>query len=231
MTQEKAGFGEQAVNKLIEVVLARLVDAEHLQVRIKANLKNLAGGEVDAIAIQMWNVLLRPNLRVAHFQFDIDSAVVSIQSAMFRKKIELLRPATGLLKIVINQQQLSASLNAESLCPSNHKQDKVQQVSCELQAEGAISFHFSQPQAAAGFGTCTTMPRIEPDNTVVLEKQGVQTEPPSEFVNSAITHISNILSLVDLANQGATFHIQKLDVKAGSITVQASAHIEQFPSA
>jgi len=232
VTSEKARLGEQAANKLIEKVLARLVEAEHLQVRVKANLKNLARGEVDAIAIQMSNVQLRPNLQVAHFQFGIGSTAVSIKSAIRRQKIELLRPSEGLLKIVINQQQLTASLNAESGNPSNQQQDKIQQLSCELQADGAIVFHFRGCHAEMGYGTYTTIPRIKPDdNTVVLERQGGEAEPPSEFVNSAITHISDILSLVDIANQGATFHIRKLDVAAGSVTVQATAHIEKLPSA
>ena len=65
VTQDKGNFGEQTVNKIIEILLARLLDAERIQVRIKAKLKQLARGEIDAIAIEMSGFLVRRHLRVA----------------------------------------------------------------------------------------------------------------------------------------------------------------------
>lgn len=51
MTEERRNFREQAVNRFIEFVLSRLVDAERLQVRIKCNLKQLRRGELDGLSI------------------------------------------------------------------------------------------------------------------------------------------------------------------------------------
>jgi hypothetical protein len=233
--QEKAGFRERAVNKFIEVVLARLVDAEQLKVRIKTNLKQLARGEIDAIAIQMSGFLLQQNLRVADFRFDIGPAAVNVQSAM-RRKIELLHPSDGLLHLTITEYQLSHLLQAE-LLGSDPRQDgqleQLEQVNCELRADGAIAFHVKWLHAEElESGTCITIPWIEPNtNTVVLEQQNFEEkEPPASFVNAAIAQVSSILSLIDITNQGTTFQLQQLDIEAGKVTVQAAAHIEQFPS-
>ncbi|HEY9297792.1 MAG TPA: DUF2993 domain-containing protein [Phormidium sp.] len=213
MTQEKGNFTEQAVNKFIELVLSRLVDAERLQVRIKSNLKKLGRGELDALTIQMSNFLLRRNLRVAEFQLDIGAAAVNIQSVM-RRQIELLHPSEGKLRIVINQEQLTAELN---------------NVNCELRTDGAILFHFNWIDAEkTQSATYITTPKIE-GNKIVLNL--TSQEPPTELVNQAISQMCNILNLNDIAHRGTSFIIQQIDIEAGKVTVQANANIEQFPSA
>jgi len=234
MTQEKAKFGEQAVNKFIEMVLARLVKAESLKVRIKANLKRLLRGELDALTIEMFGFLLQRNLVVAEFRFDIGSSAVNLRSIRHRK-IELLYPTEGSVRMVITQEQLTAALNAESAYPSGEQQENIQlqQVNCELRADNAIAFDFNwicDQQIESG--TCITTPRIQPDGkAAILDRGNVEgKEPPLKFVNAAIAQVNNILSLVDIANQGTTFHLQQIDIELGKLTLKASAYIEQFPS-
>ena len=217
VTQEKGNFGEQTVNKIIEILLARLLDAERIQVRIKAKLKQLARGEIDAIAIEMSGFLVQRHLRVAQFELHIGAVAVNIQKAI-RRQIEMLHPSEGWLRMVVTQEQLTNSLIAE-LSPS-------QQIECELRGDGAIAFDFStEKERVASY---TTKPRIESDgNGVVLERSGVE----GKEARDAIAHVAHILSLGDLANRGTKFYIQKIDIAAGKATVQATARIEQFPSA
>lgn len=233
MTQAKSNFVEQAVNKFIEMVLARLINAERLQVRIKANLKELLAGKLDALTIQMFGFMLRRHLVVEEFQFDIGSAAVNLESVK-RRKIELLHPSEGSARIAIAQEQLTAFLNAElaDLFQEQPNEFQFQQVNCEIREDSAIAFHFSWISAEENKSEACIIPQIVTNSdAVVLIRQNIEgNEPPDEFVNAALAQVSRVLSLSDMANRGTTFEIQQLDIEAGKITVQANAYINQFPS-
>lgn len=183
----------------------------------------------------MSNLLLRPHLRVAEFQLDIGAAAVNMKSIM-RRKIELIHPSEGKLLIAIDQEQLTETLNSELADSLKDKQQEVQfqQVNCELKTEGAIAFHFSWISAAKiQSGTYIALPEIEANGEgIFLRKQSfVGEEVPAEFLNLAIAQVNNILSLNDIAQRGTNFDIQQIEIAAGKLTIQANAHIEQFPSA
>ena len=217
------------------MVLARLINAEHLQVRIKANLKDLLAGKLDSLTIEMFGFLLRRHLRVAEFQFDIGASAVNLQSVRHRK-IELLHPSEGRVRMVISQEQLTDFLNTELASLSQEQQNEIQlqQVKCELKEDSAIAFHFNWINAKVNnSGSCITLPQIQTNgNAVMLAQQHTidQKELPDKFVNTAITQLIEILSLTDIANRGSTFHIEQIKLETGKITVTANAYIEQFPS-
>ncbi|MBW4574185.1 MAG: DUF2993 domain-containing protein [Aphanothece sp. CMT-3BRIN-NPC111] len=230
MTPEKVKFKEQVVNKFIEMVLARMVDAESISVRVKANFQKLVRGELDALTIEMYSFLLRQYLRVENFQFNIGAAAVDIRSIR-NKQIKLLHPSKGSLRMVISQEQLTNVLNAQLVDPSDEMQ--AMQVKCQFGTDNEIVFHFNWMCAEEiKSGSCTTKPRTNTNgNAVVLDQLKVEgKELPIKFVNAVIAQVSDILSLSDIANQGTTFHFQQLDIEAGKIIVQAATHIEQFPS-
>lgn len=234
MNQEKLNLREQAVNKFIEFVLSRFIDAERLQVRVKSNLKQLRRGELEALTIQMSNFLMQPNLRVTEFQLDIGASAVNMQNIM-RRKIELLHPSEGKLKITLSQEQLTVALNSELTNLFNDKQqeNKFQNVNCDLERDGAIAFIFNWIEAEIfKTGTWITKPKIELNNNAVIlvKEEFLNLEPPAEFVNQAIAKVNNILSLNDLGNRGTSFNIQQIEIAEGKVTVEANATIEQFPS-
>jgi|GEM_PF-3209339 len=227
MAPEKVKFGEQLVNKFIEVILARMIDAEHLQVRVKANLKQLSRGELESLAIEMFGFLLRRSLRVAEFRFDIGTSAVNLQSIR-HKKIELLHPSAGSLRMVISQEQLTQGLSNQLVSSAAEEQ-----VRCQLEA-GEMAFQFDWiSDGKVESSRCTTIPQIHSNgNAVVLDKGKMEgKEPPVAFVNAVIAAVSDILSLRDIANQGTIFNFQQLDMEAGNITVLAATHIENFPTA
>jgi len=234
VNQEKLNLREQAVNKFIEFVLSRFIDAERLQVRVKSNLKQLRRGELEALTIQMSNFLMQPNLRVAEFQLDIGASAVNMQS-IIRRKIELLYPSEGKLKITITQEELTVALNSELTNLFNDKQqeNKFKNVNCDLETDGAIAFRFNWIHAEKiESGTFITTPELDlNNNTIVLIKSNfVGQEAPIEFVNQAIAKVSNILSLNDLENRGTSFNIQQIEITSGKVIIEANAKIEQFPS-
>ncbi len=234
MTQGKSKLLEEAVNKFIEMVLSRLIDAERLQVRVKANLKDLLAGKLETLTIEIFGFLLRRYLRIAEFQFNIGAAAVNLQSVR-RYKIELLHPAQGSVRMVITQEQLTAFLNDElaTLCEKQQRETQLQQVRCELMENGAIAFHFSWIYGQASyFGTCLTLPEIESNNhTVILvPENGVKSGIPDEYINVVLLQVSKILSFNDIANRGSTFRIQQVNNAANQIIVQANACVEHVPS-
>jgi hypothetical protein len=234
VTTEKIKFGEQIVNKFIEVVLSNLIDAERLQVRVKANLKQLARGELDGLAIEMYGFLLRQHLRVAFLRFDIGSSAVNTQSIRHRQ-IELLHPSVGRMQMALDQEQLTHALNTQ-LVSSSQEQFHVyglRQINCQLGADRAMVFHLDWINAGeVESGTCTATPQITTDGSrIVLEQRQVEgNEPPTELINAVNRQVSDILSLSDIANRGTAFHFQQLDIEAGKIIVQAATQIEHFPT-
>lgn len=234
MTTSKDKFLEKAVNKFIEMVLTRLINADRVQVRVKANLKDLLTGKLDALTIEMFGFMLRRHLRVAEFQFNIGTAAVNLESVR-RRKIELLYPSEGSLRLAIAQEQLITFLNAELayLFSEQQREIQLQEVNCELREDGAIAFHFHWLRdRKVETGSYITIPQIEPNgNVAVISRSDMEVNKiPDEFISATLTQITNILNLTDLADRGTTFQIQQLDIEAGKITVQAHAYIEQVPS-
>ncbi len=234
MTQEKSKFLEQAVNKFIEMVLSRLIDAERLQVRIKANLKDLLAGKLDALTIEMFGFLLRRHLRVAEFQFDIGASAVNIQSVR-RRQIELLHPAEGSVRMAITQEQLTAFFNAELpfLCHKKPREVQLQQLKCELRESGAIAFNFHLINGKENNRqTCIIIPHIERKGSgvILVHQNGEANKIPKEYVKAILGQLSQIFNFYDIANRGTTLYLQKINIKANKIIVQANAYIEQIPS-
>lgn len=239
MTPEQASFGEKTVNKLIELVLSRLVDAESIQVRVRGGLQRLGRGEVDGLMIQLTNFLFRPALRVGEFQLDIGAAAVDVKQAM-RRKIQLLHPSSGDLRLAISQAQLAASLVTELSVSEGQAGAQLQQVECQLESG---SVEASEPATIAVYftwitatnpetGGFTAIPEIAPGGTSIelTRLQLSENKPPEVWVKTAIDHLNNILSLHDINNRGTTFTINESTIGTGIITIKATAHIEQFPS-
>lgn len=227
---EKAKFGEQVVNKFIEMVLARIVNAERISVRVKAGFKKLARGELDALTIEMYGFSLRKHLRVDEFQFNIGASAVDLGSIK-QRQIQLLHPSNGSLRVIISQEQLNTALNAQLLEPSEIYRQL--QVKCQLGTDNKIAFYFNwMCGEEIQSGSFTTKSRIEAKgNAVVLDRGDVEgTEPPIEFVNTVMAQLSDILSLSDIADRGTSFDFQQLNVEGDRIIVEAATHISQFPA-
>lgn len=242
MTNEEKRFTEQAVNRVAEIALARLLDAEQLMVRIKTSFNQLIRGEIEAIVIDMSQVKVRQDLRVEALRLKIGRVVVKPRKAALGK-IELVEPSQGNLQVVFCGQQLTAAFNSESFRPSLFgKEDasktpsglvQIEQIQCEIRPNRTIALTFegtgNSPEVKQS-STVIATPRVEADGqTVALETEAA--EPvPSAVVAAVVNQLSDLLSLRDLSNRGTVLHIQQLDLEADRITVYANATIEQFPS-
>lgn len=243
MTPEIAEFGEQALNKIAKIALANQVrDVEQLEVRIKTNLNKIADGEIDSIAIEMTDLLMPYGLRANELQFKIDCVTVKPLSAIWGK-IRLTHPSSGVLRLVINENNLTHAINSKILYKPLARQrqveeqmaEQIEQVKCFLLADGHIAFNCKialgktrEPQTV----TFTAIPHISEEGKGVTFQhlQDVEGKSPrSELVAALFAGVSEILSLRDFERQGTSILIQQLDVTAGQLMLQADIYIEQFP--
>lgn len=245
MTQEKAGLGEQALNKIAEMALAsQLEGAERLEVQIKTDLSKLAHGEVNSIAININGLVMQQDLRVEELQLQINQFAVKPLSALLGK-IKLTQPSEGTVRIVCNEDNLTRAFNSESFYKRLHQlqgfvEDKrvaihVHQVKCRLLADGNIAFHSEVIQGETGEARAfafTATPRIGTDGKKII-LQDVHyvngKEFPPELTAAFVAQVSEVLSMCHFEQKGMSLQIQQLDVTTGKLTLQAAAYIEQFP--
>lgn len=227
---EKEGLRERAANKLIEVLIAALVKAEHIQARMKTTLKQLSRGEIDGLLIQMSGFQVRSHLRVETFRFEIGPAAVSIPAVM-RRRIELVHPSTGTLEVAIDESSLADFFQAEFTNLSDSELSlRLESVECTFQT-GAITLtcHWTEAGESRS-GSYRVVPQIlpgQPDLELVVDP--ISPSLPAELVTIFTHQLNSLLSLSDLANQGTTFQIQHIQVEDRFIRIQADADIDQFP--
>lgn len=246
MTPEKAGFGEQAINKIAEMALAsQLKEVEQLEVQVKSDLSKLAHGEVDFIAINVNDIVMQQNLGVEKLQIQINHVSVKPLSALFGK-IQLTKPSEGTARIVINEVNLNRALNSETFKKNLHNMQvffenkrvaiALQQVKCCLLDNGNIAFNSELILDKTGKARAcafTATPCIETNGEKIVfqdvnYREGKELSP--ELTATLLAQVSEVLSLRSFKQKGITLRFQRLDVAAGKLTLQAAAYIEQFPS-
>jgi len=237
--QEKVGFPEQAVNKIVEAAIAsQLQKADGLEVRIKTDLNKLAHGQLDSLAIAIYGVLLQPNLEAESLQLQIGRITVKLFSAI-RGKIKLIHPSEGTFRLVINEASFTTALNTESfretLRSRGYADQQDARIRCLL-SDNTITFSRepirNNTEVPQHFVLVAT-PEIAPEGEAVLLQQVRYVEgqePSPEFTSALLARMHEFLSLQDFGRKGMLLQIQQLDVSAGKLTLQAAAHIEQFPS-
>ena len=237
--EEKAGFGEQAVNKIVEMAIAsQLQKADGVEVRIKTDLNKLAHGQLDSLAIAIYGVLLQPNLEAETLELEIGRVTVKPFKAL-RGKITLVHPSEGTFRLVINEESFTTALNTESfrerLRSRGYTDNRDTRIRCLLSSN---TFTFStepienNTEVPQHFVLVAT-PEIAPEGQAVLLQQVRYVEgqePSPEFTSALLARMYELLSLQDFERKGMLLQIQQLDVSAGKLTLQAAAHIEQFPS-
>ena len=244
MTQEKAGLGEQALNKIAEMALSsQLEEAERLEVQVKTDPSKLAHGEVEAIAIEAEGLVIQPDLSVEKLYLKINSVTVKPLSALFGK-IELTKPSEGTARIIISEENLNRAFNSESFHEQLQQrqvfvEDKkikidAQKIKCELLADGkiVINAELLVGDRKAQSVTFTAIPQIDADGQgIVLQNvQYPQGKESPELTAALVAQVSEVLNLSNFELEGMSLRIQQLNVTAGKLMLQAAAKIEQFPS-
>ncbi len=246
MAQEKAKFGEQALNKIAEIALAsQLEQAEHLEVRIKTDLSKLAHGELDSIAIKIDGLLMPQNLLVEELQLQINRIIVKPFNALLGNII-LTQPCEGTIRISINDDSLNHLFNSKSFSEHLHQiqgsvENKriatdIRHLRCCLLADGNIAFNCQVIEGKTGEAQTlafTAIPRIVTDGQAIILQDvdylnGKELLP--ELTAALIAQVSEILNFREFQQKGMSLRFQQINVAVGKLTLEADVCVEQFPS-
>lgn len=220
------------MNKVAGLAIARLVEAEQVDVRLKTTLKQVMQGEVESMAIDLQGFLAREHLRIETFRFQIGQVAVIPKLAM-KGNIQLVQPALGNLTFTLRQEQLSHFL--QSTVMHQPSQDwRVHDIQVAFLPENQIQIRLSwatAPGAANQSSTLLTRPDMTPDRQAVhLTVQSTTGNTvPTDLITAILTPIDEVLSLHDFKDRGTLFQIQQLGITADHLTLHAAATIEQFP--
>jgi len=188
---------------------------------------------------------MEQNLRVEELQLKIGRVSINPRNAI-NGKIQLTHPYKGRLHLVVNEDNLTQALSAKSFLERLEPmqgvvEDKpvplyVRSVKCALLTDGKIALNSEVMLKETGETKAlafTAIPGIAADGQcVVLQTVHSETgkEVPAELTTALGTQVSQVLNLRHFEKKGTSVKIHHLDVMAGHLTLQAIAHIDQFPS-
>ena len=247
MTQEKAGLGEQALNKIAEVALSTQLDeVERLEVQVKTDPSRLAQGELESLTIDGDGLVMQENLRMEKMEMQISAIAVNPWKALMGN-IKLTHPAEGTARIVLTAADINSAFNSEIFIKKLRNLDiavegkpvtiNTQRVDFHLLSDGKIALDAEVLLPQRGelrTVSLTTTPRISAGGKgVSLEDthylQGKELSP--ELTKALIEKATEILNLHNFEIEGISLIINQLDVEADKLTLQAEANVTQFPSA
>ncbi len=247
MTQQKAGFGEQALNKLAEVALSTQLDeVEKLEVQVKTDPGKLAQGELESLTIDGDGLVIQEDLRMEKMEMQISSIAVNPWKALMGN-IELTQPAEGTARVVLTEADLNRAFNSEYLSDQMRNLSisidgkpmtiDTLNVDCHLQGAGKVALDAKILLSQTGetrVVSFTTTPRVSAGGWgVSLEDiqypEGQELSP--ELTKVLMQKASEILNLRNFEMEGISLRIHQLDVDTGKLTLQAEANVTQFPSA
>ena len=244
--QQERSFGEQAIDKVVEMAIASQLDeSESLSVTVETQPLQLAQGEVDSLTIQGEGLVMQQDLRVAELQVEVKDISVNPLSAMFGK-IELNGPALGTARAVLTESDINRAFNSEYIS-GKLRQLKVNRdgqtvtidvlsVDCKLLFEGKIALNaevWVRDTSSTEKIYFTAKPEIDAGGWAVslAEVEYPENQEFSPDLTAALAaKASEVLNLRNFELEGMSLRIQQLNVEAGLLTVQAEAKVEQFPS-
>lgn len=244
---EQRGLGEQALNKAAEMGLASQLDeSENLEVDIKTDPLKLVQGQVDEVTIEGEGLVMQKDLRMEELEMNMSSVAINPLSAAFGK-IELTKPTGASVRVVLIEADINRAFNSEyvrtQLQNSQVQVDgqpmtiDAQQVDFHLPGEGKVALNANVLLRETGETkqvAFTAVPRVSTNGqTVTLEdlQYGEAEELSPELTKALVDETSEILNISNFDLEGMSLRIKSLDVEAGSLTLQAEAHVEQIPSA
>jgi len=239
-------LGEQAISKAAEMGIASQLDeVEEVNVDIRTDPIKLMQGEVDSVKIDGEGMVMQQDLRMEEMQIKTGSVAINPLSVAFGK-IELKRPTDAEVHVVLTEADLNRAFNSDFIRDKlknlevniNGQPTRVDAQQVELRLPGEGKFALSSAIRMADSGETkrvafTAVPqvnasgdRISLENVEYTEGQGLSPELTEVLLQRA----SELLDLRNFELEGMSLRVQRLDVQAERLTLEASARVEQFPS-
>lgn len=246
MPQGQEGLGEQALNKAAEIGLSSQLDeVEDLDVHVKTDPFKVLGGEVDSVEIQGKGLVMQKDLRAEEMSVQTGKIAINPLSAAFGK-IELTQPTEANAHVVLKEEDINRAFNSEFV------REKLQNL--EVQFDGKpttidtrqVEFHLPGDSKVALRAEIvlretnetkqvafSAVPSTSPDGYSVSladveYSEGKDLSP--DLTETLLQKTSELLDLRNFEIEGMSLRLKSLDVQAGKMTLEAQAHVEQFPS-
>jgi hypothetical protein len=245
VTLGKPDIGEQALSKAAEIGLSTQLDeVENLDVDIRTDAGKLIQGQLDSVAIEGKGLVMQKDLRAEEVEIKTSNIAINPLSAAFGK-IELTRPTDADAHVVLTEPDLERAFNSEyihnklqNLTVHVNGQPLVidtRQVQLRLPGDGKIVLTAEILLKETGETqqiSFSTVPHLTPGGErIVLEDiqyaQGKELSP--ELTTALLDRASELLNLRNFELEGMSLRLKGMEVQKGKLTLQATAHVEQFP--
>ncbi|AFZ18232.1 LmeA family phospholipid-binding protein [Allocoleopsis franciscana] len=245
MTLGKPDIGEQALSKAAEIGLSTQLDeVEDLDVDIRTDPGKLVQGELESVEIEGKGLVMQKDLRAQELEIKTSNIAINPLSAAFGK-IELTRPTDADAHVVLTEQDLERAFNSEYI---HNKLQNLQvhvngqplvintrQVQLRLPGDGKILLTAEILLKETGETqtiSFSTVPHLTPGGErIALEdiqySQGKELSP--ELTTALLDRASELLNLRNFELEGMSLRLKGMDVQKGKLTLQGTAHVEQFP--
>ena len=238
-------IGEQAISKAAEAGMKSQLDqAEDLDVDIRT--KDLVQGDLESVSVKGEGLVMQKELRAEKLQIETSSISIDpIKAAL--GNIEMKHPTDARMLVVLKQEDVQRAFN------SDYVKDQLQDLKIDYGEETATAqikqVNFSLPEpgkvkieadlnlvekeedAKINF---TAVPEVSSTGNSITLKSVEYLEEAEYNQNVAKAIIDSAEEILDLRNfelDEMSLKVRKLDVQAGTLTIEADAKIEKFPNA
>lgn len=245
MTLGEPDIGEQALSKAAEIGLSTQLDeVENLDVDIRTDPGKLIQGELESVEIEGKGLVMQKDLRAQELELKTTNIAINPLSAAFGK-IELTRPTDADAHVVLTEQDIERAFNSEYI--HNKLQNlkvhvngqplviNTRQVQLRLPGDGKFVLTAEillQETGETQQISFSTVPHLTPGGErIALEDiqyvQGKELSP--ELTTALLERASELLNLRNFELEGMSLRLKGMEVQKGKLTLQATAHVEQFP--
>ena len=240
-------IGEQAISKAAEVGMKSQLDqAEDLDVDIRTNPLDLVQGELESVSVKGKGLVMQKELRAEKLQIETSSISIDpIKAAL--GNIEMKQPTDARMLVVLKQDDVQRAFNSDYVKDQlqNLKIDygeetataQIKQVNFSLPEPGKVKIEADlnlvekEEDAKINF---TAVPEVSSTgNSITLKSVEYleEAEYNQDVAKAIIDSAEEILDLRNFELDEMSLKVRKLDVQAGTLTIEADARIEKFPDA
>ncbi|MEO0847929.1 MAG: DUF2993 domain-containing protein [Cyanobacteria bacterium J06648_1] len=244
---KSSDIGEQAISKAAELgIKSQLDESESLDVNIRSHPLDLVQGNIESVSVEGRGLVMQQDLRADKLRIETNSISIDSLKAVMGD-IELNQPTDARMLVVLKEEDIQRAFNSEFVQKKlqsltiNYEGEKVnakiEQVKFLLPEADKVKFDADvflielNRQEKICF---TAIPKVNDAGSCVV-LQSVKYQQDSQYnddVGQAI--IDSAEQILDIRNfklSAMSFKVRKLDVKAGTLTIEADAEIREFPDA
>ena len=237
-------LGEQAISKAAEIGIEnQLDDVEELDVDIRANPLELAGGEVESVTIDAKGMVMQKDLRAERLILQTDEiALDGLKAAL--GNIELEHSTNAEAKIVLLEEDIQRAFNSEYI--ENKLKNQRIKIDGETKTVNAEKVRFTLPgEDKINLSADLTIvesntkreialsakPQLEANgNKITIADVEYHNLEDADFAKALLDSMVEVLDLRNFELDEMSLRLTKLDVCEGKIIMAAAAEVHKFPN-